>query len=284
MVVRGDTMPDTPTNSYVVQPVEKALGVLAYVVECGQVVSLKSVSLALGIPKTTAFRYLQTLARAGFLEHHADKDRYSVGPRLRSMARTDSSISRARELAHPVLIALTREYQGTVNLAVKGDGSIVYLDVIDGLIGFRTKARSGDAHPLHSTALGKAILAHMPQPEAQDYLSRPLMERTGRTLIERDELERQLRQIAHSGYAIETGENEDGAMCVGAPILDDQGYPLVAISIAVPLARMSTSHAMVAGRKLSEMAAQISSSLGQRLVAQVRASTKGAGRVPLPPC
>lgn len=262
MVVRGNVMPDTPTNSYIVQPVEKALGVLAYVVECGQVVSLKSVSQALGIPKTTAFRYLQTLTRAGFLEHHADRDRYSVGQRLRSIARTDSSISRVRERAHPILQALTREYQGTVNLAVRGDGSIVYLDVIDGPMGFRTKARSGDAHPLHSTALGKAILAHMPQVEAQDYLSRPLTERTGRTLIERDELERQLRQIALSGYAIETGENEDGAMCVGVPILDDQGYPLVAISIAVPLARMSTSNAMMAGRKLSEMAARISGSLG----------------------
>lgn len=255
-------MPGTPPNRYIVQPVEKALVVLAYVVECGHVVSLKAVSQALGIPKTTAFRYLQTLSRAGFLEHDAAKDRYSVGPRLRTMARTDSAITRARELAQPLLTKLGREYEGTVNLAVKGDGSVVYLEVIDGLDGFCTKARSGDAHPLHSTALGKAILAHMPQREAFDYLSGPLTERTGRTLIERSELERQLRQIAHIGYAIETGENEDGAMCVGAPILDERGYPLVAISITVPLARMSTSHAMVAGRKLSELAAGISRGLG----------------------
>jgi IclR family acetate operon transcriptional repressor len=255
-------MPGTPPNSYIVQPVEKALGVLAYVVECGQVVSLKSVSQALGIPKTTAFRYLQTLSRAGYLDHDPAKDRYSVGARLRSMARVDSSISRARELAQPLMRELVREFEGTVNLAVRGDSSVVYLEVIDGLMGFCTKARSGDAHPLHSTALGKAILAHMPQPEAMEYLSRPLTERTGRTLIEREELERQLRQIAQSGYAIETGENEDGAMCVGAPILDERGYPLVAISIAVPLARMSTSHAMVAGRKLSALAAGISRSMG----------------------
>jgi IclR family acetate operon transcriptional repressor len=255
-------MPGTSPNSYIVQPVEKALGVLAYVVECGQVVSLKTVSQALGIPKTTAFRYLQTLSRAGFLEHDPARDRYSVGPRLRSMARTDTRVSRARELAQPLMLELVREFEGTANLAVKGDGSVVYLEVIDGLTGFCTKARSGDSHPLHSTALGKAILAHMPQPEALDYLSRPLTERTGRTLIEREELERQLRQIAQNGYAIETGENEDGAMCVGAPILDERGYPLVAISIAVPLARMSTSHAMIAGRKLSALAAELSRSMG----------------------
>jgi IclR family transcriptional regulator, KDG regulon repressor len=255
-------MPENPTDGYVVQPVEKALGVLAYVVECGQVVSLKSVSQALTIPKTTAFRYLQTLTRAGFLEHDTQKNRYSVGPRLSLMARTSTSIARARDLARPLLKDLVRGFEGTVNLAVKGDGTVVYLEVIDGLAGFRTKAREGDAHPLHSTALGKAILAHMPQPEAHDYLSRPLTECTGRTLIERRELERQLRQIAQSGYSIETGENEDGAMCVGAPILDERGYPLVAISLTVPLARMSTSRAMVAGRKLSQLAARISEDLG----------------------
>ena len=254
--------PKGPANGYVVQPVEKALGVLAYVVECGQVVSLKSVSQALGLPKTTTFRYLQTLSRTGFLEHDAGNDRYSVGPRLRSMARTDTSITRARELAQPLMHELTREFQGTVNLAVKGDQAVVYLEVIDGLMGFRTKARSGDAHPLHSTALGKAILAHMPLSEAQAYLSRPLTERTGRTLIERAELERQLRSISRNGYAIETGENEDGAMCVGAPILDERGYPLVAISLSVPMSRMSISHAMVAGRKLSEIAARVSQTLG----------------------
>ena len=271
--------PESGDRGYVVKPVDKALGVLVYVAEHGRIVSLKAVSEALGLPKTTAFRYLQTLTRAGFLDHHAEIDRYSLGPRLRAIAHTEGSIARARELARPVLGALRREYQGTVNLAVRGDGAVVYLDVIDGPQLFRTRARSGDANPLHSTALGKAILAHMPPPEARDYLSRPLSERTGRTLIDRAELEHQLRRIARSGYAIETGENEDGAMCIGAPILDDRGYPLAAISIALPLARMSASHAMRAGRKLSELAAGISRTLGGAPQAQP-APERPAGRLP----
>ncbi len=245
-------------NSYVVQPVDKALRVLAYVAERGQVVSLKSVSQALGIPKTTAFRYLRTLARSGFLDHDAHGDRYGVGPRLRAIARLDAAIQRARELAHPVLTELNRDYRGIVNVAAKGDGSVVYLDVVESTPGFRTEARSGDSHPLHSTALGKAILAHLPPDEAGTYLDQPLLERTGRTLIDRGELERQLRQIARCGYAIETGENEDGAMCIGAPILDALGYPRVAISITVPVTRMSPDRAMQTGKRLADAAASIS--------------------------
>ncbi|MCL4187152.1 MAG: IclR family transcriptional regulator [Rhodobacteraceae bacterium] len=251
-------MPKTPDDSYVVQPVEKALLVLAYVAECGHVVSLKSVSTVLGIPKTTAFRYLQTLTRAGFLSHDSRTDRYSGGPRLGAIARTNARIDSARELARPLMRDLTAEYDGTVNLAVKGDGSVVYLDVFEPPGGFRTKARSGDAHPLHSTALGKAILAFMPEEESLSYLSRPLTERTGRTLIDRAELIRQLRLVARRGYAMETGENEDGAMCVGVPILDERGYPLVALSVTLPLQRMSPSHAMKAGNRLVDAARSIS--------------------------
>lgn len=254
-------MPRRPDDSYVVQPVEKALLVLAYVAECGHVVSLKAVSSSLGIPKTTAFRYLQTLTRAGFLAHDGVTDRYSGGPRLGAIARINARINNARELARPLMRDLTAEYDGTVNLAVKGDGTVVYLEVLAPPGCFRTKARSGDAHPLHSTALGKAILAFMPAAESLSYLSRPLTERTGRTLIDRAELARQLRLVARRGYALEAGENEDGAMCVGVPILDEGGYPLVALSVTLPLQRLSPSHAMKAGNRLADAARQISARL-----------------------
>ena len=271
-------MREDAANAYVVQPVAKALRVLAYVAEHGQLVSLKSVSEALGIPKTTAFRYLRTLARAGFLDHDAGTDRYVLGQRLRALARIDADVRCAREMAQPVLAELNRDYRGIVNVAAKGDGAVVYLDVVDAAAGFRTEARSGDSHPLHSTALGKAILAHLPPAEAQAYLARPLLERTGRTLIDRTELERQLRQIRRSGYALETGENEDGAMCIGAPILDAWDYPRVAISLTVPVARMSPDRAMQAGKRLAAAASSISRRLRSEQVPSTEVSPHGTRR------
>lgn len=252
-------------SSYVVQPVLKAMSVLAYVLETGHIVTLKSVCEALGLPKTTAFRYLQTLVAAGFLEHDVESGRYRAAARLHSIAVADVMVGKARQLARPVMLDLAAAFSATVNLAVKGDSSVVYLDVVQSSGVLPADARIGDAHPLHSTALGKAILAFMPEPEKQQYLSLSLAERTARTLVERHQLEDQLHQVRRTGYAIESGENEDGMMCVGAPILDDSGYPWVAISISVPQQFLSTHHAMQVGTRLLAASQDISARLGLSL-------------------
>lgn len=251
-------MTELRTDPYIVLPVEKALGVWMHVAECGHMVSLKSVSAALGIPKTTTFRYLQTLVKAGLLQQDPGSELYMLGARFHSIARNDASIAKARELARPFMANLTSEINCTVNLAVKALNSIVYLDVIATRGGYQTKARRGDANPLHSTALGKAILAFLPKEQLQDYLRQPLSERTGRTLIEVKGLESQLRRVAANGYAMESGENEDGAMCIGAPVLDANEFPLLAISVSVPLTEMSTSKGMEIGTRLLVTAREIS--------------------------
>lgn len=249
-------------NPYIVLPVMKALKVLELVAGRGHEVALTTVCKELGIPKTTTFRYLQTLAEAGFLNHNRASDKYDVGPRLRSIAGVDTSLSKLRQLARPAMTGLMNEFNETVNLAVKGNGTIVYIDLIEANRSLRMQARIGESHPMHSTALGKAILAFLPDDEKQRYFEMPLTERTGRTLIEREEIERQLRLVCKTGYATETGENEDGAMCVGAPIFDDRGYPVAAISISAPLMRMPRPLAAKAGARLLDVARGLSTHLG----------------------
>ena len=255
-------MAKTSDNPYLVQPVMKALGVLELVARHGHEIALTAVSRQLRIPKTTTFRYLQTLSAAGFLDHNRATDRYTVGPRLRAIARADASITRIRECARPAMVELMHEFNETVNLAVKGNGTVVYVDLIEANRSLRMQARIGDSHPMHSTALGKAILAFLPEAERQRQLDLPLAERTGRTLIERDEVARQLKQVVRLGYATEMGENEDGAMCVGVPILDERGYPVAALSISAPLMRMPPSLAAKAGKRLRAVASGISVQLG----------------------
>lgn len=255
-------MSGSSNNPYIVLPVRKALAVLAYVAERGHDVSLTPIGKALKIPKTTTFRYLQTLVDAGFLRHDAVTDKYGIGVRFRTIAKADSGINNIRQLAHRAMHELAGEFNETVNLAVRSNSNVVYIDLVEANRPLRMQAKIGESHPMHATALGKAILAFLPEGEAQNYFAAPLAERTGRTLVDRDEIERQLRQVRKLGYATETGENEDGAMCVGAPIFNEAGYPVAAVSISAPLSRMSRPLATQAAKRLIDAVGRISAQLG----------------------
>jgi IclR family KDG regulon transcriptional repressor len=89
-------MAGSPKNPYQVQPVAKALAVLAYVAESGRDITLTTVSAALKIPKTTTFRYLQTLVDANFLRHDSATNKYAVGERFLTIAKVDTDISSLR--------------------------------------------------------------------------------------------------------------------------------------------------------------------------------------------
>jgi len=89
----------------------------------------------------------------------------------------------------------------------------------------------------------------------------PLAEMASRTLIDRNAIERQLRTVTRRGYAVETEENEDGAFCVGAPIVNRENYPVAAISLSTPIQRMSKDLAEKAGKYLADAARRISEDL-----------------------
>jgi IclR family acetate operon transcriptional repressor len=246
---------------YSVQPIVKALQVLELVAERGHDVSLNSVCAALHFPKTTTFRYLQTLSAEGFLHYDRVTERYSIGSRFRVIAQADISHNRLRQVARPRMVKLLDLFNETINLAIREHGRIVYIDIVEARRSLRFQARVGDRHPLHSTALGKAMLSVLPDQERRAYFDHPLAEMASRTLIDRDAIERQLRTVTRRGYATETEENEDGAFCVGAPILNLENYPIAAISISAPIQRMSKGLAEKAGKCLAEAARRISEDL-----------------------
>lgn len=255
-------------NAYVVQPVLKALKVLAHVAEKGHEVTLTEVALELDLPKTTAFRYLQTLAVTGFLRHDAARDRYGVGLKFHALASADTSLRRLRALAQPLMTDLGRAFNETINLGILADGYVVYIDMVEADRALRMQARIGARHPLHSTALGKAILAFLPETESRVLLEGSLRERTFKTVTDRAVLRRQIDEVRRRGYAVECGENEDGSMCIGVPILDDEGLPLAAMSLSAPERRMTPQITGEAISALCRSAREISSRLGATFAAR----------------
>src|SRR5690606_9870649 len=108
-------------NAYIVQPVMKALQVLNYVARQVHDVTLTEVVNEVKLPKTTVFRYLQTLSAASFLRHDRVRDRYGIGVGLQALAEGNHSLRRLRQIARPEMVALMQRFRETMNLAVLSD-------------------------------------------------------------------------------------------------------------------------------------------------------------------
>lgn len=251
-------------GDYIVLPVMKALQVLDYVARQGHDVTLTETVQELKLPKTTVFRYLQTLSAAQFLEHDLKRDRYGVGSKFRSLARVDQELQGLRDIAQPEMRTLMETFHETVNLAVLSENEVVYIDMLEPGRPLRANARIGHRHPAHSTSLGKAMMAFLPDADALA-LSSDLPQRTINTLTDADKLRRQVDDVRRRGYAIEVGENEDGLMCIGVPILDRTGYPVAAMSLSAPERRMKPELTMVAADALKGAAKRISTHLSAQL-------------------
>ena len=247
-------------GDYIVLPVMKALQVLDYVARQGHDVTLTETVQELKLPKTTVFRYLQTLSAAQFLEHDLKRDRYGVGSKFRSLARVDQELQGLRDIAQPEMRTLMETFHETVNLAVLSENEVVYIDMLEPGRPLRANARIGHRHPAHSTSLGKAMMAFLPDADALA-LSSELPQRTINTLTDADKLRRQVDDVRRRGYAIEVGENEDGLMCIGVPILDRTGYPVAAMSLSAPERRMKPELTRVAADALKGAAKRISTHL-----------------------
>jgi IclR family KDG regulon transcriptional repressor len=244
-------------QDYIVQPVTKALEVLDYVVRQGRDVTLTETVKELKLPKTTVFRYLQTLSATSFLEYDLRRDRYRAGPRFRRLAEIDRSLQHLRDAVQPEMHDLSERFGETVNLAILAQKAIVYIDIVDQGRAPRTEARVGQRHPVHSTSLGKAIAAHLPDDELEALCMPLLPARTIHTLTDGRFLRRQVGDIRQRGYALDMGENEDGHVCIGVPILDDRGRPVAAISLSAPDSRLAPARRLEAAAALRESVGRV---------------------------
>jgi DNA-binding IclR family transcriptional regulator len=229
----------------------------------GHVVTLTETVHELKLPKTTVFRYLQTLSAAGFLEHDMQHDRYCDGVKFRSLARVDQELQVLLDIAQPEMRTLMETFHETVNLAVLSENEVVYIDMLEPGRPLRASARIGHRHPAHSTSLGKAMMAFLPDADALA-LGCVLPQRTINTLTDADKLRRQVDDVRRRGYAIEVGENEDGLMCIGVPILNRTGYPVAAMSLSAPERRMKPELTIVAADALKVAAKRISTHLSSQ--------------------
>jgi DNA-binding IclR family transcriptional regulator len=248
-------------SNYIVKPVDKALQVLTLLADADRELSLKEICTHAGLPKTTVFRYLYTLAAHGYVNHNGDSDLYRLGPRSWQLGQSAGQYAQLLEAALPLMQTLRDRFDETVNLGVLNQTNIVYLGMMESRRALRMQAQIGSLDPAYSTALGKAVLAFLPADRWSLHVPTDLTPRTAHTIISRTALGQELELTRKRGYALDQGENEEGACCIGAPIFDRQGRTIAAISVAAPASRLSTEQREEVAAAVVQTASAISQHL-----------------------
>lgn len=243
--------------------VQRALDILNIYTSRNTELGTTEIAEALELPKSTAAGLIHTLEVNGYLEQNQENRKYRLGFKLAERAGLYLNQFDLRQLAAPYLTALRDECNESVNLALRRGPDMVYIERMHGtnMLGFRSEI--GKRERVHSTALGKAFMAYLSPQEVQDFVTRhDFVPLTQHTITNPDEFLNELACTHQRGYAIDDEENELGGRCVAAAILDYGGRPAAAISISVPLQRMTEARVAELGEKVRRTAAQISSRLG----------------------
>jgi IclR family acetate operon transcriptional repressor len=221
--------------------VDKALDLL----EClsdGRPRSVAELCEATEITKAAAYRILHTLERRGFVVTYERVRRYTIGHAFLAYAEAARGSDRLIAVARPVMHDLWKYSGETVNLGIRSQGRVLYLEIIESSRGLRATGRVGALDALHSTALGKAMLSCLPDSELDQVVSRAdLSPRTERTVTDRAVLMKAIHKVRDDGFAVDDQENEIGMRCVAAPIVGNAGRPLAAVSVSGPTSRMTAA-------------------------------------------
>jgi DNA-binding IclR family transcriptional regulator len=224
-----------PRGESKVNSVDRALVILEYLGTQTKEVGVRELGQAIGLSKSSVHRILQTLRARGFVRWNPDNARYSLGMRAFEVGCGILRSMEAHAVAKPHLEQLVNQLGETAFLGVIDDSELVYIDKIDGRRSVRTYAEIGARRPLHCTAIGKALLAHLDRAEIDRIIAaHPLTRYTKNTITDPVALRQELEKIRRQGYAEDNEELEEGLYCAGAPLFNYSGRPVASISVSVP--------------------------------------------------
>ena len=247
----------TSTRSGTVQSIERAFGLLETMADHGGAMGLSQLAAASGLPLPTIHRLLRTLVDLGYLRQDPSRQ-YVLAPRLIRLG--ESSGAMLSVWAKPHLDRLVHELGESANLAMLDGDDIVYVAQAQSRRSMRMFTEVGRRVLPHCTAVGKAIMARMPQDQVADLLRRTGMpQHTEHTITDPTAFAGALRWVDEHGYAVDDEEQEHGVRCVAVAVPDAPAK--LALSVSGPASRMTEEMVERAVPLLQSAAADLSRDL-----------------------
>jgi len=258
-------------SPYQIQVLDRALALLEALAEHGPDLNLPQISEFLGLHKSTAHRLIMVLERHRLIEKNSVTGRYRLGLKLFEFGTRAVSQLDLRERARPFLERVVAATGETVHLCIYDNGEVVYLDKVEPARSVRLASSVGRRSPAHCTAVGKAILAFLPESEVEAGVQRHgLRQLTRNSLGSLMEVKADLARVRKRGYSVDNEENEEGVCCVGAVVRNYSGEPVAAISASGPSFRLTREKIPLLARAVVGAANELSEDLGFRFTAELK--------------
>jgi|ERR1700680_2945190 len=253
----------THVSPYRVQVVDRALAALDVLAKRSSECSLVELCRELDLHRSTVHRLMMVLEQHRLVDKNPETGRYRLGLKLFELGSKAIASLDPRRHARPYLDRLQRELGETVFFCILDDGQVFYLDKVESQQSIRTACTVGSRAPAYCTAVGKAMLAELPDAEVNDIVRRwGLKAITAKTITTAAALRTELKAIRSRGYAIDNEEKEEGLRCIGAPVRGHSGKLLSAISVSGPAFRITKERIPEIGQVVMRVANDLSVEFG----------------------
>jgi DNA-binding IclR family transcriptional regulator len=260
-------------KSYSVPAIQRTLDIIESMASNGHEMTITEANRKFRIPKSSVYAILQTLKSRGYVEKD-ESDRYFLTLKIFSLASTFVDSLDLRKRLFPYLRELTDKAGITGHVAVLDGGYAVYIEKLEVLGALRLTTWVGRRMPVHSTSIGKALIAHLPEAEIERIVAAHGLARlTDRTITNARKLKAELARVRANGYAVSNEENETGVRAVAAPIFNHDGKVIAAVNLGGPAVQMKVDDLPALGKLVRAAALAMSRALGYRGAAITPGST-----------
>jgi IclR family pca regulon transcriptional regulator len=251
------------------QSLERGLAILGCFTPSRPVLGIADIADDLGMSRSTTHRYVITLVALGYLEQGASR-KYRLGLRVTDLGMSALNSTGLREHAHPYLEELRQRTSYTTNLGVLDGTDVLYVDRVRsyrrGQSTIDLNLHPGSRLPAYCTAMGKLLLANLPESEQRDLIAAMKLTKRGpNTITSKKALREELDEVLAAGFAVNDQELAAGLYSIAAPVRNEAREVVAAVNLSAHSSMISLEEMVDAlGPHLVSTADRISARLGYR--------------------
>jgi len=237
----------------------KAISVLEALASVGRPITATEIGLIVGQNRQTVHRVLTHLEELSLVQRDVNVERYRLGTRFGNLAVTGLSTLAHHSEAHRILLELVGDVRETSNIGALQGFEVIYLDRVECDWPLRMHLKVGSRVDAYCTAIGKLLLASLPDERLQDYFAQVSLTRlTPNTITTPKRLTAELARIREQGFSVNNQEDHVGLLAVAVPLYASNGNVAAGLALHGPDARLPLRRALNIVPRLNQAASELS--------------------------